>query len=138
MDTVSSSFVFEKNNGLSTIRYQGPFCRLSNANSLAIQLDTQNQTDIANVGKQLWSGSLLLAEYFLNMYGSNLFILGKQIRLVTRRNMDLSQTTILEVGCGTGLLSILLSSLCKKCIATDYTQELIDLAKVLILFLFYV
>ena len=44
--------------------------------------------------------------------------------------MDLSQTTILEVGCGTGLLSILLSNMCKKFIATDYTQELIDLAKV--------
>ena len=71
MDTVSSSLVFDKDNGLSTIRYQGPFCRLPNTNTLTIQLDTQDTTDIANVGKQLWSGSLLLSEYFLNMYRSN-------------------------------------------------------------------
>ena len=50
--------------------------------------------------------------------------------LLIRRNMDLSQSTILEVGCGTGLLSIILSKMCKKYIATDYTQEIIALAKV--------
>ena len=68
MDTVSSSLVFHKNNGLSTICYQGPFSHLPNIDSLTIQIETKENTDITDVGKQLWSGSLLLTEYFLSMY----------------------------------------------------------------------
>ena len=43
---------------------------------------------------------------------------------------DYERKTLIEIGCGTGLLSILAYQLGAYVIATDYLEEVLDLARV--------
>ena len=43
---------------------------------------------------------------------------------------DYERKTLIEIGCGTGLLSILACQLGAHVIATDYLEEVLDLARV--------
>lgn len=46
----------------------------------------------------------------------------------------LSDATILEIGAGTGITSIIASKICNKMIATDYSQDIVNLIKVVSLY----
>lgn len=60
------------------------------------------------VGLQIWRGALALGEFFLN-------------------NPQLIQDSIgLEIGCGTGLSSILFSRHAEKCYFTDYDESVLE------------
>lgn len=48
--------------------------------------------------------------------------------IVSSTNFE--KKTLVEIGCGTGLLSILAYQVGAKVIATDYLDEIIDLARV--------
>ena len=49
---------------------------------------------------------------------------------MTHSSKDYEKKTLVEIGCGTGLLSILACQLGATVIATDYLDEVLDLARV--------
>ena len=84
---------------------------------LEIIVKAKGETDVQHTGEQVWIGSILVGEYLLD-------------QILHRNIQNPSDLTIMEVGSGTGILSILLSYFVKKVISTDYTEELITLERV--------
>lgn len=64
---ISSSLQLEKQNGIATISFRGPFPSLPSTESLTVRIDSKDATDLSHVGEQLWVGSLLVSEYLLNL-----------------------------------------------------------------------
>lgn len=65
---VSSGLELKRENSKAIIHFEGPFLSLPDTWSIDINLLSKEETDIEHVGEQLWIGSLLVAEYLLNMY----------------------------------------------------------------------
>ncbi|KNB45035.1 methyltransferase-like protein [Blastocystis sp. subtype 4] len=80
---------------------------LADGTHLSLQCETGSSLD--DVGKQIWSGSLLLCDYIAKNNNYNL---------------------ILEIGCGVGLFSRVASAFSCHLIATDYKQTILDIAKI--------
>lgn len=84
---------------------------------IKIIVKAKGETDVQHTGEQVWIGSILVGEYLLD-------------QILHRNIQNPSDLAIMEVGSGTGILSILLSYFVKKVISTDYTEELITLERV--------
>lgn len=84
---------------------------------IEIIVKAKGATDVQHTGEQVWIGSILVGEYLLD-------------QVLHRNIQNPSDLAIMEVGSGTGILSILLSYFVKKVISTDYTEELITLERV--------
>ena len=84
---------------------------------IEIIVKAKGETDVQHTGEQVWIGSILVGEYLLD-------------QILHRNIQNPSDLAIMEVGSGTGILSILLSYFVKKVISTDYTEELITLERV--------
>lgn len=65
---VSSGLELKRKNNKAVIHFEGPFLSLPDTPSIDVELFSKEETDIEHVGEQLWIGSLLVAEYLLNMY----------------------------------------------------------------------
>ena len=84
---------------------------------MEIIIKAKGETDVQHTGEQVLIGSILVGEYLLD-------------QILHRNIQNPSELAIMEVGSGTGILSILLSYFVKKVISTDYTEELISLERV--------
>ncbi|CAF3793493.1 unnamed protein product [Rotaria sp. Silwood1] len=71
----------------------------------------RNETNVSECGYQLWNGALLLCDY----------ILTNQTRFLNK--------TILELGAGIGLCSLIASRFVSKIICTDYDNDLLEVIK---------
>ncbi|XP_052689361.1 methyltransferase-like protein 22 isoform X2 [Crassostrea angulata] len=68
------------------------------------------ETELKDVGKQLWHGSLLLADYLIHV------------------QEELRNETVVELGAGTGLASIVASFFAKNVVCTDTGEDVLKLA----------
>ncbi|XP_048758247.2 methyltransferase-like protein 22 isoform X1 [Ostrea edulis] len=68
-------------------------------------------TELKDVGKQLWCGSLLLADYLIHIQG------------------ELNNKTVVELGAGTALASIVASFFAKSVLCTDIGEDVLRLAE---------
>ena len=84
---------------------------------MEICVRAKNKTDVEHTGEQVWIGSILVGEYMVDL-------------ILTSKIPNPSELTVLELGSGTGVLSILLSYYVKKIVSTDYSRELIMLEQV--------
>lgn len=78
-------------------------CRPGQAVEACLVISHELSTSLANVGRQVWKGSLLLADYIL-------------------ANTQMRSCSILELGSGTGLTSIVASFTGARVTATDINQ----------------
>ena len=78
--------------------------------SRCITLYNYGSTTIDDVGLQLWSGAILLADFLVHI------------------SANLTGVDFFEFGAGTGLTSLVASLLpCRRIIATDYRHDILDL-----------
>ncbi|KAM3598726.1 uncharacterized protein V6R79_021767 [Siganus canaliculatus] len=76
-----------------------------------IRIEHTMATPLEDVGKQVWRGALLLADFILSK--STLF----------------KGTTVLELGAGTGFTSIIMATAAKVVYCTDVGEDLLDMCK---------
>lgn len=80
---------------------------------IIVQIPHSMATPIPDVGLQIWSGSLLLADYLVHL----------------QTEMDLSKETLLELGAGVGLVSIIGALYSKNIYCTDAFDNVLDNCK---------
>ncbi|XP_048408266.1 methyltransferase-like protein 22 [Stegostoma tigrinum] len=76
-----------------------------------IRIEHTMDTTLEDVGKQVWRGAFLLADYILN--NSYLF----------------RDCTVLELGAGTGLTSIVMATVAKTIYCTDVGEDLLNMCE---------
>ncbi|XP_041813096.1 methyltransferase-like protein 22 isoform X2 [Chelmon rostratus] len=76
-----------------------------------IRIEHTMATPLEDVGKQVWRGALFLAD----------FILSKPVMF--------RGATVLELGAGTGLTSIIMATIAKKVYCTDVGEDLLSMCK---------
>ncbi|XP_078414825.1 methyltransferase-like protein 22 [Cetorhinus maximus] len=76
-----------------------------------IRIEHTMDTTLEDVGKQVWRGAFLLADYILN--NSYLF----------------RSCTVLELGAGTGLTSIVMATVAKTIFCTDVGEDLMNMCE---------
>uniref|UniRef100_A0A8P4G1J9 Methyltransferase-like protein 22 n=1 Tax=Dicentrarchus labrax TaxID=13489 RepID=A0A8P4G1J9_DICLA len=76
-----------------------------------IRIEHTMATPLEDVGKQVWRGALLLADFILS-------------KPATFRG-----TTVLELGAGTGLTSIIMATIAKTVYCTDVGEDLLSMCK---------
>ena len=79
-------------------------------NIIPLTIKHANSTNLDNVGKQIWSGALLLADYILNEECFN-------------------DSFCIELGSGVGLSSIVASLKVKHIFVTDYSDNILQLCQ---------
>nr|XP_006008549.1 PREDICTED: methyltransferase-like protein 22 isoform X4 [Latimeria chalumnae] len=90
---------------------------MPNRRHLLVRLNAAGQpehtmaTPLEDVGKQVWRGALLLADYILH----NCFLFKK--------------CTALDLGTGTGITSIIMATVAKTVYSTDVGEDLLDMCK---------
>lgn len=77
----------------------------TNPTKLVVNLQHAVQTPLEDVGLQLWPGALLLADFVLHHSHSVLF--------------DPARTAVLELGGGTGLLTLVAATTARRAVCTD-------------------
>lgn len=116
-ESVRSSFCEGVKQGSIKFHFDTGNKATPDGSQIEIMVKAKSETDVQHTGEQVWIGSILVGEYLLD-------------QIINRKIQNPSELTILEVGSGTGVLSILLSFFVKKVISTDYTEELIALERV--------
>ena len=116
-ELVHSSFWEGVTEGIMKFHFDTKIDNVHDDSQIEIIVKAKNETDIHHTGEQVWIGSILVGEYLLDQFLNHLI-------------QNPVELTILEVGSGTGVLSILLSFYVKKIICTDYLKELITLEQV--------
>ena len=79
----------------------------NNENIIPLTIKHSNSTNLDNVGKQIWNGALLLADYILNKECFN-------------------DSFCIELGSGVGLSSIVASLKVKHIFVTDYSGDILQ------------
>lgn len=85
---------------------------------LFLTLEVEEQSTVANCGVQLWRGALLLADWLLHCE-HNPSAACKEPLTGTSSAQTPGLAVGMELGCGIGLCSIVLSRLCETVFATD-------------------
>lgn len=85
---------------------------------LGLTLEVEEQSAVADCGVQLWRGALLLTDWLLHCEHSSLE-LGAEPRIAACDKRNPRLAVGIELGCGVGLCSIVLSRLCRTVYATD-------------------
>ncbi|XP_013068398.1 methyltransferase-like protein 22 isoform X1 [Biomphalaria glabrata] len=76
-----------------------------------ITIEHKMETSIYNVGYQVWSGALLMCDYLLSIHDV------------------LDKAHVVDLGCGTGITSIVAAMFAKHVVCTDYSNALLQLAE---------
>lgn len=116
-ESVCSPLCEEVKEGMIKLTFDTKLGSEHDESQMEIIVKAKGETDVQHTGEQVWIGSILVGEYLLD-------------QILHRNIQNPSDLTIMEVGSGTGILSILLSYFVKKVISTDYTEELITLERV--------
>lgn len=116
-ESVCSPLCEEVKEGMIKLTFDTKTSSKHDESLIEIIVKAKSETDVQHTGEQVWAGSILVGEYLLD-------------QILSRTIQNPSELTIMEVGSGTGVLSILLSFFVKKVIATDYTEELLILERV--------
>lgn len=116
-ESVHSPLCEEVKEGILKLTFDTKLGSENDERQIEIIVKAKGETDVQHTGEQVWIGSILVGEYLLN-------------QILHRNIQNPSDLAIMEVGSGTGILSILLSYFVKKVISTDYTEELIILERV--------
>lgn len=116
-DSVRSSLSQQVADGALTLHFDTRCADHPDAGDMEICVRAKNKTDVDHTGEQVWIGSILVGEYMVDL-------------ILTSKIPNPSELTVLELGSGTGVLSILLSYYVKKIVSTDYSRELIMLEQV--------
>ncbi|KAK8801818.1 hypothetical protein WA588_006102, partial [Blastocystis sp. NMH] len=104
-DMMFSSSVQYFGNNTATITIQ------TEKDAIQVLITCESETTLEDVGKQVWSGSVLMCEYAL------------------RHKDTFHARNVLEVGSGTGLFARVVSPLCQHVIATDYTDSILSVLR---------
>ncbi|KAI8820821.1 uncharacterized protein EV422DRAFT_506543 [Fimicolochytrium jonesii] len=97
-----------------------------------ICIEHEMATPLRAVGLQVWMGALVLADYVLSRYKHIKPVesakrkggVGSDAEAADDEILFTSQTTVLELGCGAGLLAALCGKLCRTVYATDVCDDL--------------
>ena len=116
-DSVRSSLSQQVAGGTLTLHFDIRCANHPDAGDMEICVRAKNKTDVEHTGEQVWIGSILVGEYMVDL-------------ILTNKIPNPSELTVLELGSGTGVLSILLSYYMKRIVSTDYSRELIMLEQV--------
>lgn len=116
-ESVCSPLCEEVKEGIIKLTFDTKLGSEHDERQIEIIVKAKGETDVQHTGEQVWIGSILVGEYLLD-------------QILHRNIQNPSDLAIMEVGSGTGILSILLSYFVKKVISTDYTEELITLERV--------
>ena len=83
---------------------------------LGLTLEVEEQSTVSNCGVQVWRGAFLLADWLLHCEHKRC----AELPGAASDDTDMSKLAVgLELGCGVGLCSIILSRLCGTVFATD-------------------
>ena len=117
--SVRSSLSQQVADGTLTLHFDTRCASCPDAGDMEICVRAKNETDVDHTGEQVWIGSILVGEYMID-------------QILTNKIPNPTELTVLELGSGTGILSILLSYYVKRVVSTDYSRELIMLEQVVI------
>ncbi|TPX53703.1 hypothetical protein PhCBS80983_g06221 [Powellomyces hirtus] len=87
----------------TTFSYSDPLMGGTDGDAGDVHIRHEMATPLRSVGLQVWSGALLLADFVLT----------------NRHGIFGSDATVLELGCGAGLVAIVCARLCRRVYATD-------------------
>uniref|UniRef100_A0A0B7AYF9 Methyltransferase small domain-containing protein n=1 Tax=Arion vulgaris TaxID=1028688 RepID=A0A0B7AYF9_9EUPU len=76
-----------------------------------LTLEHSMETIIPEVGMQIWSGALLLCDYLIH------------------NHRDLDSSTVLDLGAGTGITSIVAAMFAPHVLCTDYLASIVELSE---------